>query len=168
MTNEFFTDYKANYDAAVALMEPSTGKEQAGQFVQTMFNRLLFIHFVSRKGWLKFNGDTDYLNALWKDYQANSSQSNFYTDRLTALFFDGLNNPQAHNLMRDNPELCALIGEPPFLNGGLFEPTQLDDNAAKGDFTVPDEAIAPLITRAVQQLQLYRHRSDTAGYRGGR
>ena len=146
VTNEFFTDYKANYDAAVALMEPSTGKEQAGQFVQTMFNRLLFIHFISRKGWLKFNGDTDYLNALWKDYQTTSSQSNFYTDRLTALFFAGLNNPQAHNLMRDNPELCALIGEPPFLNGGLFEPTQLDDNAAKGDFTVPDEAIAPLIT----------------------
>ena len=146
VTNEFFTDYKANYDAAVALIEPSTGKEQAGQFVQTIFNRLLFIHFVSRKGWLKFNGDTDYLNALWKDYQANSSQSNFYTDRLTALFFAGLNNPQARNLMRDNPALCALIGEPPFLNGGLFEPTQLDDNATKGDFTVPDEAIAPLIT----------------------
>ena len=146
VTNEFFTDYKANYDAAVALIEPSTGKEQAGQFVQTMFNRLLFIHFVSRKGWLKFKGNTDYLNALWKDYQANNSQSNFYTDRLTTLFFDGLNNPQAHNMMRDNPELCALIGEPPFLNGGLFEPTQLDDNAAKGRFTVPDEAVEPLLT----------------------
>ena len=146
VTNEFFTDYKANYDAAVALIEQSAGKEQAGQFVQTMFNRLLFIHFVSRKGWLKFNGDTDYLNALWKDYQANSSQSNFYTDRLTALFFAGLNNPQARNLMRDNPALCALIGEPPFLNGGLFEPTQLDDHAAKGGFTVPDEAVEPLLT----------------------
>ena len=25
-------------------------------FVQTLFNRLLFVHFLSRKGWLTFDG----------------------------------------------------------------------------------------------------------------
>ena len=39
-------------------------------FVQTLFNRLMFVYFLSRKGWLTFGGDKDYLNALWQDYQA--------------------------------------------------------------------------------------------------
>ena len=109
-------------------------------------NRLLFIHFVSRKGWLLFNGNADYLNALWRDYQADAGETNFYLHRLSHLFFAGLNNPQSIDLMRDNPTLHSAIGNVPFLNGGLFEPTDLDDQAANGAFTVPDEAIAPLLT----------------------
>ena len=146
VTSEFFADYKAAYDTAVGRIAPSIGQTDAEQFTQTLFNRLLFIHFVSRKGWLQFNDDPDYLNALWHNYQANAGQSNFYNDRLQALFFAGLNNPQSMNLMRDNPAICALIGTPPFLNGGLFERTPLDDRAAAGEFAVPDEIIEHLIT----------------------
>ena len=146
VTREFFREYKAAYDASANLMTGPLERADAERFTQTLFNRLLFVHFVSRKGWLKFQGDTDYLNALWRDYQANDQQSNFYNDRLQALFFAGLNNSQSMNLMRDNPAMYALIGDVPFLNGGLFESAPLDDNAAKGDFSVPDEAIAPLLT----------------------
>ena len=146
VTEAFFKDYKAAYDAAVTLLTGQLEQQDAEQLAQTLFNRLLFIHFVSRKGWLRFNGDADYLNALWQDYRANAVQSNFYTERLTALFFAGLNNPQALNLMRDNPALCALIGEPPFLNGGLFERNPLDHRAAAGEFAVPDGLIEPLLT----------------------
>ena len=146
VTEAFFKDYKAAYDAAVVLLTGQLEQQDAEQFAQTLFNRLLFIHFVSRKGWLRFNSDADYLNALWQDYRANAGQSNFYTERLTVLFFAGLNNPQALNLMRDNPALCALIGEPPFLNGGLFERNPLDHRAAAGEFAVPDGLIEPLLT----------------------
>ena len=146
VTAEFFRDYKAAYDDAVTLIAIHLDRADAEQFAQTLFNRLLFVHFVSRKGWLRFNGDTDYLNALWQDYKANGSQSNFYNDRLTALFFAGLNNPQSMNLMRDNPALYALINDVPFLNGGLFERNALDDRAAAGEFAVPDAVIEPLLT----------------------
>lgn len=146
VTAEFFADYKAAYDDAVKSLAASIDREDAEQFAQTLFNRLMFIHFVSKKGWLKFHGDTDYLNALWKGYQAKAGQFNFYTERLTALFFAGLNNPQSMNLMRDNPALYDLIGEPPFLNGGLFERTPLDDRATAGEFDVPDTVIEPLLT----------------------
>lgn len=143
VTDAFFKDYKAAYDTAVGLITPGIGQTGAEQFTQTMFNRLLFVHFVSRKGWLQFGGQSDYLNALWKNYQTDGSQSNFYTERLEALFFAGLNNPQAFDLMRDNPALHALIGDVPFLNGGLFERTELDRHLG---LNVPDEAVAPLIT----------------------
>ena len=91
----------------------SIERTDAEQFTQTLFNRLLFIHFVSRKGWLRFNGSTDYLNALWHDYQATPSETNFYRDRLSTLFFAGLNNPQSLDLMRDNPTLYSAIGHRP-------------------------------------------------------
>ena len=67
--------------------------ETKRRFVQTLFNRLMFVYFLSRKGWLSFNGDKDYLNALWQDYRSNAQQTNFYSDRLKLLFFFGLNNP---------------------------------------------------------------------------
>jgi hypothetical protein len=55
-----------------------------------MFNRLMFIYFLSRKRWLKFNQDADYLKALWRDYQVHSSEGNFYVHRLRPLFFAAL------------------------------------------------------------------------------
>ena len=139
VTDAFFKDYKAAYDDAVVLLADQLEQQDAEQFTQTLFNRLLFTHFVSRKGWLKFNGETDYLNALWRDYQASPSENNFYAGRLTTLFFAGLNNPQSQNL---SAGVQPLIGEVPFLNGGLFDETDLDRRAVNA---VPDTAIAPLL-----------------------
>ena len=146
ITSEFFRDYKASYDRAVEQLALAIDQTEAEQFTQTLFNRLLFIHFVSRKGWLRFNGSTDYLNALWRDYQASDGETNFYLHRLSHLFFDGLNKQKSLDLKRDNPTLYSAIGDVPFLNGSLFEPTPLDDQAANGVFTVPDESVAPLLT----------------------
>ncbi len=140
VTDAFFKDYKAAYDAAVQLIAAGIGQADAEQFTQTLFNRLLFVHFVSRKGWLSFNDDTDYLNALWRDYQADAKASNFYFGRLTTLFFAGLNNPESRNL---SSGAQFLIGNVPFLNGGLFEETDLDRRAMNA---VPDAAVEPLIT----------------------
>ena len=139
VTDAFFRDYKDAYDAAVDLIATSVERTNAEQFTQTLFNRLLFVHFVSHKGWLHLNGDTDYLNALWRNYQADPKATNFYTDRLTTLFFQGLNNPEPKDpAQRNNP----LIGHVPFLNGGLFEETGLDRHA---EDAVPDAAIEPLL-----------------------
>ncbi len=146
ITEAFFKDYKAAYDSAVAQIGGAIDRADAEKFTQTLFNRLLFVHFVSKKGWLKFRGNSDYLNALWRDYQANPDRTNFYRSRLNPLFFAGLNNPQSINLTRDNPAMYALIGDVHFLNGGLFEKTELEmelDRRA-GDL-VPDAAVAPLL-----------------------
>ena len=142
VTDAFFKDYKAAYDDAVALLSDQLERQDAEQFTQTLFNRLLFAHFVSRKGWLKFNGDTDYLNALWGDYQASQGETTFYRDRLHRVFFDGLNNPDAREL---TDGLSHLIGVVPFLNGGLFEVNELDMKAYDGVFDVPDTAVASLL-----------------------
>ncbi len=142
VTDRFFREYKKVFDGAT---EKVTGfgddNEAKNLFVQTLFNRLMFIYFLSRKGWLRFGGKRDYLKALWKSYASDADQTNFYRDRLTHLFFVGLNNPTSRDLMGGNSALSSVIGDVPFLNGGLFDKEGHDDRSC---VVVPDDAIEPI------------------------
>ena len=145
VTKEFFETYREIFEEAKASIT-GFGSGEADQedkhlFTQTLFNRLMFVYFLSRKGWLKFNGDTNYLNALWRDHQSLSGHGSFYNTRLRPLFFSGLNNPESTNLTK---ELTTRIGDVPFLNGGLFEETELDRQEG---ITVPDETIEQTLSR---------------------
>ena len=140
VTKDFFREYKRIFEQAEGLISGFSDPEDRKQFVQTLFNRLMFVYFLSRKGWLKYEGETDYLNTLWAAYADHATQNNFYNDRLTFLFFQGLNNPDSRDVRGG---VDFLIGDVPFLNGGLFEETEID---RRGDITVPDDAIRPLMT----------------------
>lgn len=102
VTRHFFTEYKRVFDAAMEKIrgfgQSQEEKEDKRLSVQTLFNRLMFVYFLSRKGWLTFNMDKDYLNALWENYADQEDETNFYNDRLYHLFFFGLNNPQSQDL----------------------------------------------------------------------
>ena len=140
VTKDFFAEYKRIFDNAMGTV---TGfgdgdDEDKRVFVQTLFNRLMFVYFLSRKGWLRFGNNADYLNALWQDYGKGLGDANFYDDRLRILFFDGLNKSQ---LVTSGLE--TVIGKVPFLNGGLFEEGRLDHIPG---IIVPDEAIRQVLT----------------------
>ena len=147
VTREFFTEYKRVFDRAldsIAGFGPDESEQEAKKvFAQTLFNRLMFVYFISRKGWLSFDGDRDYLNALWKDYASNPSPPsgedapNFHTDRLRPLFFGGLNNYESRDATT-YAAARALFGDVPFLNGGLFDRTDEDNRSA---VFVPDSVI---------------------------
>ena len=55
-------------EVAACRVSATVGRTQEDRrlFVQTLFNRLMFVYFLSRKGWLTFQGNKDYLNALWQ------------------------------------------------------------------------------------------------------
>ena len=144
VTKEFFGEYKRIFEETMgAVAGFGAGEDEDKRvFVQTLFNRLMFVYFLSRKGWLRFNGDADYLNSLWQDYRSLEGETNFYVSKLKPLFFAGLNNPQSRNLMKDNPVLYGVIGDVPFLNGGLFEETELD---RRNGITVPDAGIKQVL-----------------------
>ena len=142
VTRDFFNEYKTVFENAKQLVTGFEGDDEAKNlFVQTVFNRLMFIYFTSRKGWLRFDGRKDYLNALWRSYASDGDQTNFYTDRLTHLFFAGLNNPASRDLMGGNSALSSVVGDVPFLNGGLFDK---EDHDNRSEVVVPDDAIEPI------------------------
>ena len=92
VTRDFFRKYKEIFGDALETITGFGGDDDDSDkrlFTQTLFNRLMFVHFLSRKGWLTINGSTDYLQALWNDYQGDEVKSpptsnvpNFYRDRL--------------------------------------------------------------------------------------
>ncbi len=149
VTKQFFAKYKQLFEHAEQQITGFSDPEDRKQFVQTLFNRLMFVYFLSRKGWLKYDTKTDYLNELWKAYEAHAGHDNFYRDRLTFLFFEGLNNPDSRDVRGG---VDFLIGEVPFLNGGLFEKSNLDNTVERERIPVPDDAIRPLMTNLFDQF----------------
>jgi hypothetical protein len=146
VTKRFFATYRTIFEQAE---EQITGIEGNARrlFTQRLFNRLLFLIFLERKGWLKFEGRYDYLQALWEAHQkerAKDGALNFYQDRLKLLFFSGLNTSNEVNIVGITPSgfLQSRIGQVPYLNGGLFEEDDLDRDPA---IRVPDAALAPAL-----------------------
>ncbi len=156
VTREFFSEYKRVYDRALGSITgfgPRESELEAKKvFTQTLFNRLMFVYFVSRKGWLSFDGDRDYLNALWGDYRAKAddqeAEPNFRYDRLRPLFFGRLNNPFSED-PSSYPGARRLTGDVPFLNGGLFEETDLD---RRSDVTVPDGVVRSIFEELFERF----------------
>ena len=84
VTRDFFAEYKRIFENALATVGGfGQGEdEDKRRFVQTLFNRLKFVYFLSRKGWLRFKDDHDYLTAIWRDYQSLDKRNSFYIDKL--------------------------------------------------------------------------------------
>jgi len=135
VTKRFYQEYKAIFDAAEATVAGATKLqgEDLRLFTQALFNRLMFLRFVEKKGWLKFNGRTDYLRALYEAGPVGGQS--FYRSRLEPLFFEGL--------AVEGRGKSEAVGDVPFLNGGLFEKDALDRRVKD----LPDRAFAGLIGR---------------------
>ena len=146
VTQKFFEIYRRVFEQVEGLLAPMIGDgEQRRMFTQKLFNRLMFIAFIQKKGWLTFQGKRNYLEGLWQDYQdKHTSDSNFYRDRLSLLFFSGLNNPQQQDITGINQGgyLQEVMGTVPYLNGGLFEQDEDDQNPA---IIVPDQGIKAIL-----------------------
>jgi hypothetical protein len=141
VTKEFFKEYKRIFDRAMDRIKGLADQEERRLFCQTLFNRLMFIYFLQRKGWLTFNGDPDYLHALWNDAK-QKGEKDFYDVRLKLLFFMGLNNPQSADFGPARSLAEGDIGKVPFLNGGLFDETELDKRPG---VKVPNDAVEPIL-----------------------
>jgi TaqI-like C-terminal specificity domain/Eco57I restriction-modification methylase len=153
VTQEFFREYRKTFEKVESLINWSTNSESKRLFTQKLFNRLMFITFIEKKGWLKFHKRTDYLSALWESYQDDDGKSdkNFYRDRLSHLFFSGLNNSQEQDIagINNGGFLKELIGSVPYLNGGLFERGEDDENP---QIIIPDDCIDTILHNLFQRF----------------
>jgi len=145
VTDKFFAEYRRVFEAVEGQISGIPDKDTQRLFTQKLFNRLMFIAFIQKKGWLKFGESIDYLNALWQDYKSErilNADSNFYRDRLSHLFFAGLNNPQ-------QPDITGIIGTVPYLNGGLFQQGEDEKNEL---ISLPDSAIELIFTELLDRF----------------
>ena len=146
VTRDFFRTCHDIFDRVMDLITGLPDDDDRRLFCQTLFNRLMFLYFLQRKGWLTFNGDREYLEALWNSRRPGE---NFYEIRLRLLFFMALNNPSNADLDVARSVMEPEIGRVPFLNGGLFEQTPLDNSPG---VVVPDEAIDLILNKLFRRF----------------
>lgn len=153
VTERFYQEYDAVFKQVEALITGVAGDKRL--FTQRLFNRLMFIQFLSKKRWLRFGDDKggpDYLRALWAGRDQTVS---FYTAHLCPLFFAALNNPHIHRDLGTDSVLRSRIGHVPYLNGGLFQKSE-DEGCGEA---IPDAAFDLIINRLFSRFNFTVHES---------
>ena len=179
LTNEFFGKYKEEYDKFVEYItgkryvkrgnkyveaiihEPhptlypcfSNNDKLVRDYVKKMLGRIVFLHFLQKKGWLGVpyneewgNGDRNFMLNLFKN-ATEKQKDNFLDEVLEGLFAEGLDCNRAdksdlYDTKVEELRKCRI----PYLNGGLFERDYLDELAVR----FPAEYFDSLLTMLSQ------------------
>jgi type I restriction-modification system DNA methylase subunit len=143
LNKDFFRDYKIVFEDMVAEIEKSIkDAENARLFTQSLLNRLMFLYFIQKKGWMTFEGNENYLRSVFN--KARSGNENFYRDRLYWIFFYGLSNQAESIEIQTNEFLEERRGTIPYLNGGLFE-MEKDGNDEKSKVSISNDRFAEIL-----------------------
>ena len=92
-------------------------EENLNAYTRVVVNRVLFLMFVEEKGWL--DGDVDYIENRYEQV-AGDDDLHVYHDFFEPLFFEALSQEGTTESQR--------LGRIPFLNGGLFERSEIERN----------------------------------------
>lgn len=137
VTDDFFDEFKTVFTVFKKyLIENTEDEKWSHDYILQFFNRLIFIYFIQKKGWL--GNDPEFIKSYWDAYkQSNQPENTFISKWLSVLFFDAFNK-QAFYYKDWLPEkIDRILQEAPYLNGGLFkEIKDLDD---KYDIQIKDD-----------------------------
>jgi len=126
VTKQFFEEYKAIFRILEGdLKKQANDHTWAHDYSLQFLNRCMFIYFIQRKGWL--GNDRDFLLSFWKSYQRSGQSQNLFVDNwLRVLFFEAFNDKfhGGHNYFPT--EIVEALSLAPYLNGGLFIESKLD------------------------------------------
>ena len=135
VTKRFYDRFKAEHQAFLKFISGISDLAGREWYASLMLNRMMFIYFIQKRSFL--DGDPDYLrNRLETVAKTNGNGKfhSFYRIFLLRLFHEGLGQPEADR----DPGLAHLIGEVPYLNGGLFDVHALESENPNID--IPDDA----------------------------
>lgn len=120
--------------------------KHANLFVQLILNRLLFISFAERMGWMWTpDGNRDYLFSLYNNYKNQVGNEQAPADLIPNTFCGllGLLSEyldEEEGIIEGDP-LYPILGNVPYLNGGLFSK---DPQIEVNGITIADEAFEEL------------------------
>ena len=139
VTRKFYDRFKKEHDIFLRFIEGIENVADREWYASLMLNRMMFIYFIQKRGFL--DGDSNYLRNRLQRMQSMHGQDRFqrfYCLFLLRLFHEGLGQPEADRA----PDLAALLGQIPYLNGGLFDVHDLERNNT--EIHIPDEAFGKI------------------------
>ena len=134
VTKRFYDRFKTEHREFLGLIRGIRDVANREWYASLMLNRMMFIYFIQKRSFL--DDDPDYLRnrlAAVAKIQGSGKFQRFYLF-LRRLFHEGLGRPEA---ARD-AALTKLLGRIPYLNGGLFDVHDLEDDNPNID--IPDKA----------------------------
>ncbi len=136
VTKKFYVHFKKEHDAFLEFLTGIPDEDMQKWYVSVMLNRLMFIYFIQKKGFL--NNNQEYLeNKLVEMKEIGTDK--YYKEFLCPLFFEGFSKPEND---RDD-DMQDLFGTVPYLNGGIFQEHELEH--LHGDtIEIPDAAFEKL------------------------
>lgn len=141
VTRKFYDRFKKEHQTFLDFIDGIRNVADQEWYASLMLNRMIFIYFIQKQGFL--DGDPDYLHNRLQHMQTSYGKDQFQTFYrlfLLRLFHEGLGQPETAR----SPELYALLGEVPYLNGGLFDVHDLErDNPI---IHIPDEAFEQIFS----------------------
>ncbi len=135
VTKKFYDRFKNEHQDFLGFIEGIAEATDREWYASLMLNRMMFIYFIQKRGFLDNN--TNYLrDRLLTVRQQHGADrfDGFYRLFLLRLFHKGLGMPESER----DAELMAELGQVPYLNGGLFDVHDLEHNYP--DITIPDQA----------------------------
>ena len=139
VTKRFYDRFKTEHDNFLSFIKGITAQADSEWYASLMLNRLMFIYFIQKKGFL--DGDQDYLRNRLRRIQTERGKDkfhSFYQYFLLRLFHEGLSLPSAQR----KKDLDKLLGSVPYLNGGLFDVHDLERTYP--DIQIADDAFERL------------------------
>jgi hypothetical protein len=113
ITRRFYDGFKVEHESFTKALRGIPDLATQRWYTSVLLNRLMFTYFIQKKGLL--DGDLDYLRTHFA-HSRRRGRDRYFRDFLQPLFFAGLAQPRE----RRAPEIARLLGEVPYLNGGLF------------------------------------------------
>ena len=139
VTKDFFRQFRQHHKTFGAKLEGIPAGKNRRWYASVLLNRLMFIYFIQRKRFL--DNDQNYLrNRLQKvrNHYGPDQFYAFYKQFLLPLFYEGLGSP---NPRYDSIDIETMIGRVPYVNGGIFEPHDIETTY---DIQIKDEAFEAL------------------------
>ena len=138
VTKQFYKDFDAHRLAFLKFIDGIGEVADREWYASVMLNRLMFVYFIQRKGFL--DGDRDYLRQRLERCKKEHGKDTFYTFYryfLLRLFHEGFGKRRKDRA----PDLEKLLGNIPYLNGGLFDVHELEKPERYGkEIQIPDQA----------------------------
>jgi hypothetical protein len=138
VTKAFYRDFDTHRLAFLKFIDGIDEVADREWYASVILNRLMFVYFIQRKGFL--DADPAYLRNRLLRCQQEQGKDKFYTFYryfLLRLFHEGFGKRRKDRA----PDLEKLLGNIPYLNGGLFDVHELEKPDRYGIHTAPEQTM---------------------------
>ncbi len=137
VTKKFYKEFQEQHYDFLQFIRGIDNEVDRRWYTSVILNRLMFVYFLQRKGFIN-NKDLDYLQNRLKQSQQRG-EDRFFSEFLQTLFFEGFAKPEAER----DVIVQELVGRVKYLNGGLFLKHQIEQDYP--NIAIADQAFEQIL-----------------------